>query len=100
MPTKNIITDKIENIFVFLRPEYLKIFISLYVKRVLKNNCVDIKKINGNISKTNIGVFINDKQSGKKAFTLVCLKNSNSVSKLSTYIKQKKTKNTFKKDNK
>ena len=30
-------------------------------KSVLKNNCVDIKKINGNISKTNIGVFINDK---------------------------------------
>jgi hypothetical protein len=44
-----------------LSPEYLKIFISLSVKRLLKKNCVDIKKINGNISKTNIGVFIRDK---------------------------------------
>ena len=52
---------KIENIFVFLNPEYLKIFISLSEKSVLKKNCVDIKKIKGNISKTNIGVFMRDK---------------------------------------
>ena len=51
----------IENIFVFFNPEYLKIFISLSVNKVLKKNCVDIKKINGNISKTKMGVFINDK---------------------------------------
>tara|TARA_B100000989_G_scaffold297688_1_gene284333 strand:+ start:806 stop:982 length:177 start_codon:yes stop_codon:yes gene_type:complete len=56
---------KIENIFVFLSPEYLKIFISLSVKRLLKKNCVDIKKINGNISKTNIGVFIRERYKGK-----------------------------------
>ena len=31
------------------------------LKSVLKKNCVDIKKMNGNISKTNIGVFIRDK---------------------------------------
>tara|TARA_B100000989_G_scaffold294204_1_gene272889 strand:- start:1151 stop:1264 length:114 start_codon:yes stop_codon:yes gene_type:complete len=36
-------------------------FISLSVKRVLKKNCVEIKKIKGNISKTNIGVFISDR---------------------------------------
>tara|TARA_B100000401_G_scaffold424240_1_gene352831 strand:- start:346 stop:522 length:177 start_codon:yes stop_codon:yes gene_type:complete len=56
---------KIENIFVFLSPEYLKIFISLSVKRLLKKNCVDIKKINGNISKTNIGVFRSERYGGK-----------------------------------
>ena len=56
---------KIENIFVFLSPEYLKIFISLSVNKLLKKNWVDIKKINGNISKTKIGVFISDKYSGK-----------------------------------
>ena len=65
MPIKNIVTARIENIFVFFSPEYLKIFISLSVKRVLKKNCVDIKKMKGNISKTNIGVFIRDKYSGK-----------------------------------
>tara|TARA_B100001989_G_scaffold219872_1_gene172033 strand:+ start:220 stop:333 length:114 start_codon:yes stop_codon:yes gene_type:complete len=36
-------------------------FISLSLKRLLKKNCVDIKKINGNISKTSIGVLISDK---------------------------------------
>tara|TARA_B100001248_G_scaffold155770_1_gene117250 strand:+ start:27 stop:227 length:201 start_codon:yes stop_codon:yes gene_type:complete len=61
IPIKNIVTARIENIFVFLRPEYLNILISFSAKRVLKKNCVDIKKINGNISKTNIGVFISDK---------------------------------------
>ena len=61
MKTKKVVIAKIENIFVFLRPEYLNIFISLSVKRVLKKNCVAIKKINGNISKTNIGVFKSDK---------------------------------------
>ena len=75
---------KIENIFVFLRPEYLKMFISLSLKRLLKKNCVDIKKINGNIAKTSIGVFISDKYRGKKESTFVCLKNSNSVKSLRT----------------
>ena len=89
-----------ENIFVFLSPEYLNIFISLSLKRVLKKNCVEIKKMNGNISKTNIGVFIKDKQSGKYDFTFVCLKNSNSVNKFKIYIKQKKIKKTFTKDDK
>ena len=58
---RNVVTARIENIFVFLRPEYLKMFISLSVNSVSKKNCVDIKNINGNISKTNIGVFIRDK---------------------------------------
>tara|TARA_B100002019_G_scaffold248481_1_gene227446 strand:- start:114 stop:299 length:186 start_codon:yes stop_codon:yes gene_type:complete len=61
MPMKNVVIVIMENIFVFFSPEYLKMFISLSVKSVLKKNCVDIKKINGNISKTNIGVFIRDK---------------------------------------
>tara|TARA_B100000963_G_scaffold359480_1_gene386931 strand:+ start:2444 stop:2641 length:198 start_codon:yes stop_codon:yes gene_type:complete len=65
MPTKKVVIIKIENIFVFLSPEYLKIFISLSVKRLLKKNCVDIKKINGNISKTNIGVFKSERYKGK-----------------------------------
>tara|TARA_Y100000768_G_C23684698_1_gene543981 strand:+ start:109 stop:285 length:177 start_codon:yes stop_codon:yes gene_type:complete len=56
---------KIENILVFLSPEYLKILISLSVSKLLKKNWVDIKKINGNISKTRIGVLISDKYNGK-----------------------------------
>ena len=45
-------------------------------------------------------VFIKDKQSGKYDFTFVCLKNSNSVNKFKIYIKQKKIKKTFIKDDK
>ena len=61
IPIKKVVIAIIENIFVFLSPEYLKMLISLSVKSVLKKNCVDIKKINGNISKTNIGVFIKER---------------------------------------
>tara|TARA_Y100000389_G_C17084914_1_gene328417 strand:+ start:373 stop:522 length:150 start_codon:yes stop_codon:yes gene_type:complete len=35
----------------FLRPEYLKILISLLLNNLIKKNCVDIRNINGNISK-------------------------------------------------
>ena len=61
MPMKKVVIVIIENIFVFFNPEYLKMFISLSVKSVLKKNCVDIKNMNGNISKTKMGVFIKDK---------------------------------------
>ena len=60
-PINNVVIAIIENIFVFFSPEYLKIFISLSANKLLKKNCVEIKKIKGNISKTNIGVFIKDK---------------------------------------
>jgi hypothetical protein len=79
----------IEKIFEFLNPEYLNIFISLLLKRLLKKTCVEIRNINGIISNTNIGVFINDKYSGKKELTLSSLKNSSSVSKLRINIKLK-----------
>ena len=79
----------IEKIFEFLNPEYLNIFISLLLKRLLKKTCVEIRNINGNISNTNIGVFINDKYSGKKELTSSSLKNSSSVSKLRINIKLK-----------
>ena len=49
----------------FLRPEYLKISISLFSNSLMKNNWVVIKKINGNISKTRSGEFIADKNKGK-----------------------------------
>tara|TARA_B100001287_G_scaffold259342_1_gene246460 strand:- start:1227 stop:1457 length:231 start_codon:yes stop_codon:yes gene_type:complete len=73
-------------------------FISLLLNKLLKKNCVDIKNINGNISKTNIGVFIKDKYSGNKELTLISLKNSNSVNKLSIKIRLKKIKKIFIKD--
>ena len=56
---------------------------------MLKKTCVEIRNINGNISNTNIGVFINDKYSGKKELTSSPLKNSSSVSKLRINIKLK-----------
>ena len=41
----------------FLRPEYLKISIWLSLNKVMKKTCVEIKNINGNISKINDGEF-------------------------------------------
>ena len=48
-------------IFEFLNPEYLKIFISSLSNNLIKNNCVDIKKINGNISNIVVGEFSKDR---------------------------------------
>ena len=98
IPKKKVVTDKIKKIFEFLSPEYLKIFNSLLWNKLLKKNWVDIKNINGNISKTNIGVFIKDKYKGKKELTSVPLKKSNSVNKLRIRIKLKNIKKTLSKD--
>jgi hypothetical protein len=43
-------------------PEYLKISNSLLSINFIKKNCVDIKKMNGSISKIIEGVFRNDKK--------------------------------------
>ena len=48
--------NKVKNInkiiiFEFLSPEYLKIFIWLSLNKFTKNTCVEIRNINGNISK-------------------------------------------------
>jgi hypothetical protein len=48
-------------ILIFFRPEYLKIFISSLLNNLRKKNCVEIKKIKGNISKIIEGELINDK---------------------------------------
>jgi hypothetical protein len=48
-------------ILLFFKPEYLKIFISSLLNNLRKKNCVDIKKINGNISKIIDGELITDR---------------------------------------
>ena len=48
---------KIDIIFEFLRPEYLNICNSLLLNKLIKNNCVETKKMNGNISNINVGEF-------------------------------------------
>ena len=98
IPKKNVVIARIEKIFEFLSPEYLNIFNSLLLNKLLKKNWVDIKNINGNISKINIGVFIKDKYRGKKKLTSIPLKKSNSVSKLRIRIKLKNMKKTLSKD--
>ena len=52
---------EIIRIFEFLNPEYLKIFISSLSNNLIKNNWVDIKKINGNISNIVVGEFSKDR---------------------------------------
>ena len=80
------ITNKI---FVFFRPEYLKISISLFEKSLIKNNWVEIRKINGNISKIVAGEFSNDKNKVRLIPTFISLKNSNSdkIFKIKTKLK-------------
>ena len=72
----------------FFNPEYLKIFSSLLLNKVIKNNCVVIKNIKGNNSNIYVGEFNKDKYIGKKVLTLISLKKSNSPSKLRIKVKQ------------
>ena len=85
-------------IFEFFKPEYLKVLIWLFVLKSWKKSCVAIKKIKGNISKINDGVFNNDKYIGKYVETFISLKNSSSVSKFKINIRLKAIKNIFKKE--
>jgi hypothetical protein len=63
-PIKKVKKLNILIIFIFLSPEYLKIFISLLLNNFIKKNCVEIKKIKGNISKTIEGELKNDRYRG------------------------------------
>ena len=65
IPVKIEIILKVINIFEFLSPEYLKTSISLLLKSFMKNNCVVIKKTNGNISKIVAGEFRSARNNGK-----------------------------------
>tara|TARA_Y100000741_G_scaffold326203_1_gene278119 strand:+ start:88 stop:285 length:198 start_codon:yes stop_codon:yes gene_type:complete len=65
MPVNIEIEASNDNNFEFFRPEYLKISISLFSKSFIKNNCVVIKKIKGNISKIMSGELRSDKINGK-----------------------------------
>ena len=48
-----------QNFRVF-NPEYLNVSICLFLNKFIKNNCVAIKKMNGNISKSKDGEFKKD----------------------------------------
>ena len=82
----------------FLTPEYLKIFISLFLNSSIKKSCVDIKNIKGNISKRKEGEFINAKYIIKYPSTLIFLKKSNSLTKFKINIRHIKIITTNKKD--
>tara|TARA_B100000214_G_C23548574_1_gene437312 strand:+ start:329 stop:568 length:240 start_codon:yes stop_codon:yes gene_type:complete len=68
------------------------------LNNLIKNNCVVINNINGNISKIIEGELIKDKYIVKKIPTLIFLKNSSSVSKLIIKTKHKTVNTTYKKD--
>ena len=78
-PIRTLIIEIIFNIEVFFNPEYLKISTSLLLNKFMKKSWVETKKINGNISKINVGEFKSDIYIGKKVSTLKSLKNSSSV---------------------
>ncbi len=64
----------------------------------MKKNCVEIKKINGNISKSNDGELRSETYIGKKDFTFIFLKNSISVNMFKITTKLKNTSVTKIKD--
>ena len=74
-------------IFEFVNPEYLNISNSLLLKSLIKNNWVEIRKMNGNISNIIEGEFIKESSNVKLIPTLNSLKNSNSVKVFKTNIK-------------
>jgi len=78
MLIKNEIKLIIHKTLEFLRPEYLNISNSLLLKSLIKKNCVESKKINGNISNNIEGEFKRDKNKVKLIPTLTSLKKSSS----------------------
>ena len=62
-------------IWIFLRPEYLNIWIWLSSNILTKNNWVERINIKGNISKINDGAFKVARYIGKKLDTFIFLKN-------------------------
>ena len=54
---EKLITLRISNIFEFIKPEYLNIWIWLLLNRFKKKTWVVNKKTNGNISKSIAGEF-------------------------------------------
>lgn len=98
IPIPKVIDAKIFIILVFRRPEYLKIWSSLFLKNSIKKNCVASKKIKGSISKINAGEFRKAKYKVKKESTSIVLKKSSSESRLRINIKLNMIKNKFRKD--
>tara|TARA_B100000287_G_scaffold372359_1_gene370932 strand:- start:28 stop:279 length:252 start_codon:yes stop_codon:yes gene_type:complete len=64
----------------------------------IKNNCVEIKKINGNISNIKVGEFNMDKYIGKKLLTSKSLKKSISLKRFKIKTKLNIIKVTYKKE--
>ena len=71
-------------------PNCLKVKISLFSKISIKKNCVEIKKINGNISYNKEGAFNDDNNTGVIKLTSLSFKKLASSIKLIINIKIKK----------
>ena len=76
----------------------MKIVISFLLKRLIKNNLVVNKNINGNISKINEGEFNKAKEIIKFVFTKRFLKKSSSLKIFKIITKPKVIKKTKKND--
>ena len=98
IPSTTVTVLKILIILIFFKPEYLKIFNSLFLKKLMKKTWVDNKNIKGNISKIKEGELSNAKYKVKYMSTFIVLKKSSSDSKLSIKTKLNIIKNKFKND--
>ena len=78
IPIKNVTMLMIKRILEFFKPEYLNTSSSLLLNRLIKNNWVEIKKMNGNISNIIEGEFNTESNSVNSIPTSISLKKSNS----------------------
>ena len=84
----------INKILEFFNHEYLNIWIWFLSNNFIKNNWVEIKKINGNNSNKIEGEFIIERYNVKNVVVSIFLKNSNSPKKFTIITKLKTIRDT------
>ena len=80
------------------KPEYLKISSSFESISFMKKTCVDIKKMNGSISKIIDGAFKNDKKIKYEKVKFASLKKSNCSNRVIIIVIKKNIRKIFKKE--
>ena len=86
--------DKIKINLILLRLIFLKISNSYFSINLTKRNCVEIKKINGNVSYTIVGAVNRVSTIGYKVLTSISLKKDTSSKIFNIIAKEKKIRDT------
>tara|TARA_B100000579_G_C22818010_1_gene848989 strand:+ start:1613 stop:1918 length:306 start_codon:yes stop_codon:yes gene_type:complete len=86
--------DKIPISLILLKLIFLKISSSSLSINLIKRNCVDIKKINGNVSYTIVGAVNSVRSIGNNEFTSISLKKETSSNIFNIIEREKKISET------